>query len=157
MQTPKTIIQAIAEIVINVDDIDRARTFYETVLGVQLHSQFPAENPTIVFLMIAELDSPLGHGGHPQLLALIDPHRHPPAQQRFRGLDVTVSSLNHLAFEIELETYQSEKQRLEAMGLTIHEEVFPNMNAKALFFQDPEGNTLEFICHDIAAPASTSA
>ena len=147
MQPQRTTIKTIAEIVINVDDIGRARAFYETVLGVQLHSQCPAENPTSVFLTLAELDSPLGRGGHPQLLALIDPHRHPPAKQRFRGLDVTVSSLNHLAFEIAPETYESEKRRLAALGLTVHEETFPNMNAKALFFQDPEGNTLEFICH----------
>ena len=148
METPKTARKTIAEIVINVDDIGRARAFYETVLGVQLHSQFPAEDPTIVFLTLAELDSSLGRGGHPQLLALIDPHRHPPARRRFRGLDVTVSSLNHLAFEIEPDAYEPEKQRLAALGLTIHEERFPHMHAKALFFQDPEGNTLEFICHD---------
>ncbi len=148
MQTPSTAIKTIAEIVINVADIGRARAFYEAVLGVQLHSQFPAENPTIVFLTIAALDSPLGRGGHPQLLALIDPHRHPPAQQRFRGLDVTVSSLNHLAFEIEPAAYEPEKQRLTALGLTVHEQTFPHMQAKALFFQDPEGNMLEFICHD---------
>ena len=148
MQTPKPARKTIAEIVINVDDIGRARAFYETVLDVKLHSQFPAEDPTIVFLTLAELDSPLGRGGHPQLLALIDPHRHPPARRRFRGLDVTVSSLNHLAFEIEPDAYEAEKQRLAALGLTIVEELFPHVRAKALFFQDPEGNTLEFICHD---------
>lgn len=148
MQTPKTAMKTIVEIVINVNNIGQARVFYETVLGVQLHSQFPAADPTIVFLTLAEVDSPLGRGGHPQLLALIDPHRHPPAQHQFRGLDVTVSSLNHLAFEIAPEAYEPEKQRLEALGLTVHEERFPHMQAKALFFQDPEGNTLEFICHD---------
>lgn len=141
-------VKSIAEIVINVDDIQRARAFYETVLGFPLHSQFPAEEPTIIFLTIAELDSPLGHGGHPQLLALIDPHRHPPAQQRFRGLDVTVSSLNHVAFEIDPDAYEPERQRLAALGLSVREETFPHMNARALFFADPEGNTLEFICHD---------
>ncbi|MBV7339569.1 VOC family protein [Chloroflexi bacterium TSY] len=97
-----------AEIVINVDDIEQSREFYETVLGFRLHSQYPTEEPTIIFLTIAELDSPLGRNGHPQLFALIDPHRHPPAQKRFRGLDVGVSSLNHLAFEIEPEAYQTQ-------------------------------------------------
>jgi len=29
-----------------------------------------------VFLTIADLDSPLGRGGHPQLFALLDPKRH---------------------------------------------------------------------------------
>ena len=144
----KPSIKNVAEIVINVDDIPRAREFYESVLGFSLHSQFPAEDPTIVFLTIAETDSPLGQNGHPQLFALIDPHRHPPAKKRFRGLDVGVSSLNHLAFEIDPAAYQKEKQRLEAFGLKVQEERFENMQAKALFFLDPDGNTLEFICHD---------
>ena len=54
--------KTIAEIVLNVNDIAQASAFYETVLGVQLHSQFPAEDPTIVFLTLAEVDSPLGRG-----------------------------------------------------------------------------------------------
>lgn len=144
--TKPTAIRAIAEIVINVDDIDRARKFYETVLGFQLHSQYPAEDPTIIFLTIQTVDTPLSHNGHPQLFALIDPHRHAPAKARFQGLDVTRSSLNHLAFEIDTEAYASEKNRLETLGLTVREERFPHMQAKALFFRDPEGNTLELIC-----------
>lgn len=148
MSNTKYAIRAIAEIVINVVDIQRARTFYETVLGFQLHSQYPADDPTIVFLTIQAIDTPLSHNGHPQLFALIDPQRHPPAKARFRGLDVAVSTLNHLAFEIDAENYASEKERLEKLGLTVSEERFPHMNAKALFFRDPEGNTLEFICPD---------
>ena len=147
MPTQPTPVKAIAEIVINVEDIDRARDFYESVLGFTLHSQYPAEEPTIVFLTIAEVDSDLGNNGHPQLFALIDPHRHPPAKKRFRGLDVGVSSLNHLAFEIEPANYETEKTRLASLGLVVSEEVFPHMSAKALFFRDPEGNVLEFICH----------
>ncbi len=148
MSTTNHVIRAIAEIVINVVDIQRARTFYETVLGFQLHSQYPVEDPTIVFLTIQAVDTPLSQNGHPQLFALIDPHRHPPAKARFRGLDATLSTLNHLAFEIDADAYTSEKARLEKMGITVHEERFPHMRAKALFFRDPEGNTLEFICPD---------
>ena len=149
MTTPASVVKkSIAEIVINVNDIAQSCAFYETVLGVQQHSQFPAENPTIIFLTLADLETPLGRGGHPLLLALIDPRRHPPARKVFRGLDVGVSSLNHLAFEIAPEAYESEKRRLETLGLTLHEEVFPHTNAKAIFFRDPDGNTLEFICHD---------
>jgi catechol 2,3-dioxygenase-like lactoylglutathione lyase family enzyme len=148
MSTTNHAIRAIAEIVINVVDLQRAHTFYETVLGFQLHSQYPADDPTIVFLTIQAIDTPLSHHGHPQLFALIDPQRHPPAKARFQGLDVTRSSLNHLAFEIDAADYQREKERLEGLGLTVHEERFPHMQAKALFFHDPEGNTLEFICPD---------
>lgn len=149
MPNQPSAIKAIAEIVINVEDIARAQKFYEDVLGFHLHSQFPEENPTIVFLTIQAIDTPLSQGSHPQLFALIDPHRHPPAKARFRGVDVALSSLNHLAFEIGVEDYEAEKTRLEGLGLPVREERFPHMNAKALFFPDPEGNTLEFICPDV--------
>ena len=140
-------VKTVAEIVINVNEIGRMRTFYEEVLGFTFFKQYPAENPTIVFLTIDDLDSPLGRGGHPQLFALIDVHRHPPAQARFRGLDVAVSTFNHVAFEISPADYEAEKQRLESLGLDVRPGHFPDMKAKALFFNDPEGNLLEFICH----------
>ena len=41
---------------------------------------------------------------------------------------------------------------LSAAGLDPQPAAFPHMNAKALFFKDPEGNQLELICH---APSGT--
>ena len=147
MKNQRTPVKAVAEIVINVTDIGPMREFYETVLGFVFFKQYPDENPTITFLTIAELDSSLGRGGHPQMFALIDVHRHPPAQQRFTGIDVTTSTFNHVAFEIDPADFEAEKLRLESHGLTVRIQHFPDMNAKALFFKDPEGNTIEFICH----------
>ena len=76
-----TAITGVAEIVLSVRDLPRMRQFYEEVLGLALLSQGCYENgvepdaegePTIAFLTITELDTPLGRHGHPQLLALID-------------------------------------------------------------------------------------
>ena len=78
-------ITGVAEIVLNVRDLPRMRQFYEDVLGFGLLSQAchehgpepdPEGEPTIAFLTIKELDTPLGRHGHPQLLALIDYRRH---------------------------------------------------------------------------------
>ncbi len=63
------------------------------------------------------------------------------------GLDNQRSSLNHLAFEIDAVNFEAEKQRLEARGLTVRTREFPHMQAKGLFFEDPEGNVIELICH----------
>ena len=126
------------------------RRFYEEVLGFTYFRQYPATHPTIVFLTIADLASPLGQGGHPQLFALIDVQRHPPAQGRFKGIDTSLSTFNHVAFEIPTTCYEDEKKRLEGFGLEVTRQQFGDMNAKALFFRDPEGNLLEFICHDAA-------
>ena len=94
------------------------------------------------------MDTPLGRNLHPQVLALIDYRRHVFAKPRFDGRDVRRSTLNHLAFEILLEDYESEFERLEGLGLNPVRTEFPNLKARAIFFKDPEGNTLELICHD---------
>jgi catechol 2,3-dioxygenase-like lactoylglutathione lyase family enzyme len=140
-------IKGVAEIVINVRDISDMTNFYREVLGFALHSQFPETEPTIVFLTIAALDSPLGRGGHPQLFALLDPRRHTFTSDAYVGLDNQRSPLNHLAFEIDSAAFTSEVQRLEFLGFAVRVFDFPHMQAKGLFFNDPEGNLIELICH----------
>src|SRR5229473_4895332 len=94
-------IKAVAEIVINVRDLSAMTDFYQSALGFAVYSRFPETEPTLVFLTIAALDSPLGRGGHPQLFALLDPSRHAFTSDTYVGLDNQRSSLNHLAFEID--------------------------------------------------------
>ena len=145
-------IKGIAEIVINVRDLAGTQKFYEDVLGFTFHSAFPEDEPTIVFLSIKELDSPLGgRGAHPQAFALIDAERHIFTRDEFSGLDHGRSPLNHLAFEIDEADYESEQDRLRGLGLEVSTTRFPHMQAKAIFFNDPEGNLLELICHDSGA------
>jgi catechol-2,3-dioxygenase len=149
-------ITGIAEIVLNVNDLGKMRDFYRDVLGFQLLSEACHETgpepdaggkPTIAFLTIKPLDTPLGRHGHPQVLALIDFRRHVFAKGRFDGHEPTRSTLNHLAFEIPPESYEAYKERLEALSLSPRMLAFPHMNAKALFFEDPEQNVLELISH----------
>ncbi len=155
-------VRGIAEIVLNARDLGVLTRFYREVMGFTLHSQYPKTNPTIVFLRIADLDSPLGKA-HPQTLALIDPDRHPAARGKFDPPANRPFSLNHLAFEIDEADYQSEIDRLESLGIETTIAEFGHVRAKAIFFQDPEGNRLELICHDsrvsradaIAADADT--
>ena len=155
--TPSSPITGVAEIVLSVRDLPRMRDFYEEVLGFGLQSEAchtkgldpdPEGEPTISFLVIRDLETPLGRGGHPQLLVLIDYRRHVFAKTRFDGHDVRQSTLNHLAFEIAPESYEAERQRLSELGLGPRETRFPSVNARALFFEDPEGNVLELICHE---------
>ena len=147
----------ISEIVLSVSDLPRMREFYIDVLGFPLHSEIcstgeadqdPSEEATITFLTIAETDSPLSRDKHPQMLVLIDYQRHAFAKSRFDGHDVRRSTLNHLAFEIKREEYDSEFERLSGLGLNPMKTAFTNLNAIAIFFEDPEGNLLEFICRE---------
>ena len=153
-------ITGIAEIVLSVRNLPLMRDFYREVLGFDLlfeacHDKglepTPDGAPTISFLTIKQLDTPLGRHGHPQLFVVIDFQRHAAARERLTGHDPTKSTLNHLAFEIPPESHEAHQKRLEALGLTPRAVKFPNMDAKALFFNDPEGNELELICHDESA------
>jgi len=155
MSTPPPI-TGIAEIVLSVRDLPAMRAFYTDTLGFKLQSEHsigtdaghdPNGEPTITFLTIRDQGTDLARGGHPVLLALIDYQRHANARKRLSGHDVMQSTLNHLAFEIPTTAYDNWWQRLTGCELDPQPASFPHMNATALFFQDPEGNQLELICH----------
>jgi len=147
-------ITGVAEIVLSVSDLPTMRQFYQDVLGFPVYSEAciehdnqpdPDGEATISFLTIKHVDTPLGPT-HPQMLVLIDYRCHASARKRLIGHDVKRSTLNHLAFEVPPESYDTHRDRLESLGLAPSETEFPAMNAKAMFFKDPEGNVLEFIC-----------
>ena len=162
--TPPPVLGAI-EVVLSVKSIPTMENFYREALGFHTHSSASLESeihdpqgkPTIVFMTVVEVDSPLGRNGHPQMLVLIDHERHIHARKRLIGHDVSRSTLNHLAFEISAENYPAHKAYLEAQGLKPVETFFESMQAKALFFNDPEGNTLELICHVPSSDESRKA
>lgn len=152
-----TTVRAIAEIVLNCRDMPAMIAFYESVLGFPVIGQGTraAEGdadpaPTIVFLKIADLPPPFGTA-HPQSLVLIDPARHLFALGNFDPPGARNSTLNHLAFQIDEADYGSELERLAGLGLNPIEAEFPNVRSKAIFFKDPEQNTLELICHATSA------
>lgn len=155
-------ISGVSEVVLSVANLPKMREFYLQVMGFKLHSEVSMEStvadpdgePTITFLTICETDTPLGRGGHPQLLALIDYQRHVYAKKRFIGHDASKSTLNHLAFEIPPDSYAAHASRFGELGISLSFSEFPAMNARAMFFKDPEGNSLELICYHSAEPAS---
>jgi catechol 2,3-dioxygenase len=132
----------IAELGLRVMDLPRAVAFYQEVLGLEIVRAYP----TIVFLKVGDLDSPLGRGGHPQLLVLFD---------RKVKLDIALTTVDHFAFEISLEQYPAERERLQQMGLELTECIWQGeyawLRARSVFFDDPDGNTIEFIAHDPSA------
>ena len=101
----------IAELGLRVMDLPRAVAFYQEVLGLEIVRAYP----TIVFLKVGELDSPLGRGGHPQLLVLFD---------RKVKLDIALTTLDHFAFEIPLEQYPTQRESLQQMGLEVTERIW---------------------------------
>jgi catechol 2,3-dioxygenase len=138
----------IAELGLRVTDLPRAVAFYQEVLGLEIIRSYP----TIVFLKVGDLDSSLGRGGHPQLLVLFD---------RKVKLDIALTTVDHFAFEISLAQYPTERERLRQMGLELTERIWQDeyawLRARSVFFDDPDGNTIELIAHDASAADETES
>jgi catechol 2,3-dioxygenase len=132
-------IMHVAEVGLSVKDLPRSVAFYQEILGLEIVRAYP----TIVFLKVGELDSPLGRGGHPQLLVLFD---------RQAQIDIALTTLDHIAFEIPLEHFQAERERLQQLGLDVSERIWRGeyawLGARSLFLDDPDGNNVELIACD---------
>lgn len=128
-------IKGLGEIAFRVTDLDASQEFYERVVGLELMRRFP----TSAFFRIAE-----GVGGHTQILALFDRS----AADGYRGLDPARTTTDHIAFGIELADYAPEKARLEALGIPVRTDEHGWVHWRSLFFNDPDGNTLELVCYD---------
>ena len=125
----------IAEVAIRVSDLKNARAFYQEMLGFRFHR----EEPGVVFLEVGPLDTPLGRVGHPQLLALFD---------RGQSLDASISTFDHIAFEVPFDRYETELARFQSRDMVIRERQWPDTllwRGRSFFFRDTDGNVIELI------------
>ena len=132
---PERKIKGLGEIALRVSDLERMQEFYEKVVGLELMKRFPQS----AFFKIAE-----GHGGHTQVLALFDRK----SQADYQGLSADLTTVDHIAFTIDLSDYRAEKERLEALGLDVGTTEHGWVRWLSLYFFDPEGNEVEFVCYD---------
>jgi catechol 2,3-dioxygenase len=130
-------VRALGEIALRVNDLDAMQAFYEEVIGLELMRRFPNS----AFFRIAE-----GYAGHKQILALFDRKEQPD----YTGLNPAQTTVDHLAFAIALADYDTEKARLEALGLEVSVTTHPWVHWRSLYVTDPEGNCVEFVCYDPA-------
>jgi catechol 2,3-dioxygenase-like lactoylglutathione lyase family enzyme len=134
-------IKALGEIALRVKDLDAMQAFYENTIGLERMRRFPHA----AFFRIAT-----GHAGHTQILALFDRTAVPdPANPAsLTGPEPAASSIDHLAFAIDLADYASEKSRLEALGLNVLTAEHAWTHWRSLYVHDPEKNLVELVCHD---------
>ena len=139
MHTSDRRVKGLGEVSILVKDLDAMRKFYEEVVGLEVLRR----DESFVFFKVAE-----GYGGHTQNLALFQ------AENRFFLENKSIqhnpehTTLHHIALNVALEDFESEKMRLEGLGLKINATVHEWLHVRSLYFADPEGNTLEFVCYD---------
>ena len=122
----------LGELALRVNDLPAMRAFYRDVIGLEVWR----DGDDYVFFKVAQ-----GVEGHPQALVLFD-----------RGAAVApeTSTLDHLAFVIDLDDYDVRLRQLERVGLRVTPKEFPFFHWRALFIKDPDGNTVEFVCYDPA-------
>ena len=111
----------IDHIVLHVSDVERAKTFYVDVLGMEVYRQ----NERQVFL----------HAGG-QGVALFKKQGGAPL--------TTGNDLNHLALTVASGTYEVLKADLEKHGVAVSGR--PGED-RCIYFQDPDGHRLQLMVH----------
>ncbi len=133
------VIKGLGEASIRVRDLETMRRFYAEVIGLEV---LRAE-ANFVFFKIAE-----GYGGHSQNLALFAALETDFLESKSQQLNFEGTTLHHIALNIALEDFESEKNRLEGLGLKVHATAHEWLHVRSLYFPDPEGNLLEFVAYD---------
>jgi catechol-2,3-dioxygenase len=141
--TKSSAVKALGEIALRVNNLERMKRFYQEVLGFEVLGEFPSA----ALLKVAE-----GYAGHTQVLGLFD---------RSVSVDQERTTVDHIAFTIGLPDYDSERKRLETLGLEVETTEHPWVKWRSLYFHDPEGNQVELVCYDedlnLRPPAKTIA
>jgi len=132
-------IKGLGEVSIRVKNLDAMAKFYEEVVGLDVLRR----DESFVFFKIAE-----GYGGHSQNLALFDATNRVFLEAKSLELSPEQTTLHHIALNISLEDYEAEKRRLEGLGLKVQATEHAWLHVRSLYFADPEGNLLEFVCYD---------
>jgi catechol-2,3-dioxygenase len=132
-------IRGLGEVSIRVKDLDAMHKFYEEVVGLDVLRR----DESFVFFKIAE-----GYGGHSQNLALFDATNRISLVTKSLELSPEQTTLHHIALNISLEDYETEKRRLEGLGLKVQATEHAWLHVRSLYFADPEGNMLELVCYD---------
>ena len=141
MNKPNQSITGIAEIALRVHDLDLMRRFYEQVIGLEVLREIKDNNGTIIFYAVG--------AGNDHLALFEEKWIDWFTRDKSPQIDPKLTTLSHFALRIALDDFESEKKRIEQLGIEIvHTYEVSWMHARMFYFFDPEGNLIEFISHD---------
>jgi catechol 2,3-dioxygenase-like lactoylglutathione lyase family enzyme len=109
-------------------DLDKAKMFYEGVLGLSVINYQPGKH---LFLRV----------GNSVLLIF-----NPDDSKLKKSLPAHFASgPQHFAFEVKPGAYMTHKKEIESKGITVIETVTWKNGQESFYFNDPEGNVLEIV------------
>ena len=124
-----TKIKGLAEIVLNVHNVEASLQFYQEVLGLEIIGQ-----PGPVFLRAGDPAVSI-----PQMLVLV------PLPADAGQFDAP-RTLHHLALELDPADFDAEEERLKSLGYQLRYGQHPVVASRTMYVDDPDGNEVEFIC-----------
>ena len=124
-----TKIKGLAEIVLNVHNVEASLQFYQEVLELEIIG-----HPGPVFLRAGDPAVSI-----PQMLVLV------PLPADAGSFD-TPRTLHHLALELDPADFDTEEQRLKSLGYQLRYGKHPVVASRTMYVDDPDGNEVEFIC-----------
>ena len=133
--TKETAVRGLGEIALRVESLEEMQSFYENVIRLELLRRFE----TSAFFKIAD-----GYGGHTQILALFDR----TAIENYQPISAANTTVDHLAFTVDLADFESELARLKALGCSVWTSEHAWVQWRSLYLKDPEDNTVELVCFD---------
>jgi len=143
MNKPNQSITGIAEIALRVHDLDLMRKFYEQVIGLEVLRESKDSKGTVIVVFYA-----VGAGNDYLALfeeKLMDWYTRDKSPQ----IDPKLTTLSHFALSIALDNFESEKKRIEQLGIEIvHSNTSSWLHCRMFYFFDPEGNLIEFNSYD---------
>ncbi|HKG24275.1 MAG TPA: VOC family protein [Thermomicrobiales bacterium] len=124
-------VEGLAEVVLNVHDMQRSLAFYRDLLGLTVIS--PPERTNPVFLRAGAATAEL-----PALVVLV---QLPPDAAPFAA----PRTLHHLALALRADGFDSAHEELTRRGFSIRTGQHPVLPSRTLYVDDPDGNEVELI------------
>lgn len=112
-------IKGLGEVAFRTEDLDGMIAFYESVVGLELMNR----DAHGAFFRLAD-----GFGGHTQVVALFDR----AGSSGYRGLNREQTTVDHIALEIAVDDFLSEKSRLETLGIQPYAGLFPQAHRRRM-------------------------
>lgn len=128
-------VRGLGELALRVTDLEAMTAFYRDVVGLDVLREFD----DATFFDVAD-----GHGGHTTIVALFDRSE----SEDYVAPDPTRTTVDHFAFTVDRDDFDAERDRLESLDIDLEFATHEWVSWRSLYFSDPEGNRVEFVCYD---------